>query len=54
MWGVEGPPNLKTVVKALKCTLAVAKQIEVDMNNMSLSGHFLHCKELLNIYLCSK
>ena len=51
MWGVEGPPNLKTAVKTLKCTLAVAKQIEVDMNNVSLSGHFLHCKELLNISL---
>ena len=48
MWGV-GPPNLSSAVNILKKCLRVAKQINVDMNQTSVSVHYSRLKELLNI-----
>ena len=49
MWGVEGPPNLSTAVKILKKSLKAARNINVDMREVSPKVHFTNLKHLLNV-----
>ena len=49
MWGIEGPPNLSTAVKILKNSLKAAKNINVDMCEVSPKIHFTNLKHLLNV-----
>ena len=52
MWGVEGPPNLSTAVKILKKSLKAARNINVDMREVSPKVHFTNLKHLLNVSSC--
>ena len=58
MWGIEGPPNLSTLIKILHETLALANAINVDVDNSTVKNHFhnlqctcsMHLHFALNIY----
>ena len=49
MWGIEGPPNLSTLIKILHETLTLANAINVDVENSTVKNHFHNLRYLLHV-----
>ena len=49
MWGLEGPPNLSHAVEILQTTVQGAKNMNITIDNSTLSSHFYNLCRLLNL-----
>ena len=48
MWGLEGPPNLSHAVSILQTTLQASENVNIAIDNSTLSSHFYNLRRLLN------
>ena len=49
MWGLEGPPNLSHAVAILQTTLQASENVNITIDNSTLSSHFYNLRRLLNL-----